>query len=94
MQQPCPFFTKDDVKSIKNALIINGKQDVAIENLSTKIDILGKKIDDMNKEIHNGLVKKKVSEAIDQILGRWFLGVISSVILAFILGFFSSHFRF
>jgi hypothetical protein len=92
--QPCPYFTDDDVKSIKESLISNGKQDVAIENLSKKIDILGKKIDDMNKEIHNGLIKRKVSEAINQILGKWILSVVGSLIFAFILGFFSSHIRF
>lgn len=82
----------DYEKEIGDLKLKNVEHNVILLQLKEEIENLTQKIDKLNEELHNGLISKKVNEALERRAGKWLLGAIGSALGTGIIGFLAGKF--
>ncbi|APT75067.1 hypothetical protein LN42_00645 [Marinitoga sp. 1137] len=82
----------DYEKEISDLRIKNTEHNILLLQLKEDIENLTKKFDKLSEELHNGLIKKKVDEALERRVGKWLLAAIGSSLSTGIIGFLAGKF--
>ena len=79
----CPYEKRIEQleKEMKERMQQDAVQETILEIINNRFDKLETKIDNIDGELHNGLIPKKASQWFYSSVGKWVLGLIGTNII-------------